>query len=154
MTNLPLQVVVHTLHSQKTLITLLFLVFLLVLCFQGFFSSKERLKERKTDTEELIGRTQSNTSPTKPRDTRLMEDLQPISLTSPPLVTAVGHLQACLLVKDIQWYFDGYKQLLPLRNHDAHMSLCFNTPCPRLSCVLPGVAENTGRMTLVNGGHL
>lgn len=154
MTNLPLQVVVHTLHSQKTLITLLFLVFLLVLCFQGFFSSKERLKERKTDTEELIGRTQSNTSPTKPRDTRLMEDLQPISLTSPPLVTAVGHLQACLLVKDIQWYFDGYKQLLPLRNHNAHMSLCFNTPCPRLSCVLPGVAENTGRMTLVNGGHL
>lgn len=154
MTNLPLQVVVHTLHSQKTLITLLFLVFLLVLCFQGFFSSKERLKERKTDTEELIGRTQSNTSPTKPRDTRLMEDLQPISLTSPPLVTAVGHLQACLLVKDIQWYFDGYKELLPLRNHDAHMSLCFNTPCPRLSCVLPGVAENTGRMTLVNGGHL
>lgn len=154
MTNLPLQVVLHTLHSQKTLITLLFLVFLLVLCFQGFFSSKERLKERKTDTEELIGRTQSNTSPTKPRDTRLMEDLQPISLTSPPLVTAVGHLQACLLVKDIQWYFDGYKQLLPLRNHDAHMSLCFNTPCPRLSCVLPGVAENTGRMTLVNGGHL
>lgn len=102
MTNLPLQVVLHTLHSQKTLITLLFLVFLLVLCFQGFFSSKERLKERKTDTEELIGRTQSNTSPTKPRDTRLMEDLQPISLTSPPLVTAVGHLQACLLVKDIQ----------------------------------------------------
>lgn len=154
MTNLPLQVVVHTLHSQKTLITLLFLVFLLVLCFQGFFSSKERLKERKTDTEELIGRTQSNTSPTKPRDTRLMEDLQPISLTSPPLVTAVGHLQACLLVKDIQWYFDGYKELLPLRNQDAHMSLCFNTPCPRLSCVLPGVAENTGRMTLVNGGHL
>lgn len=70
--------------------------------FSGFFSSKERLKERKTDTEELIGRTQSNTSPTKPRDTRLMEDLQPISLTSPPLVTAVGHLQACLLVKDIQ----------------------------------------------------
>lgn len=102
MTNLPLQVVLHTLHSQKTLITLLFLVFLLVLCFQGFFSSKERLKERKTDTEELIGRTQSNASPTKPRDTRLMEDLQPISLTSPPLVTAVGHLQACLLVKDIQ----------------------------------------------------
>lgn len=154
MTNLPLQVVLHRLHSQKTLITLLFLVFLLVLCFQGFFSSKERLKERKTDTEELIGRTQSNTSPTKPRDTRLKEDLQPISLTSPPLITAVGHLQACLLVKDIQWYFDGYKELLPLRNQDAHMSLRFNTPCPRLSCVLPGIAENTGRMTLVNGGHL
>lgn len=154
MTNLPLQVVLHRLHSQKTLITLLFLVFLLVLCFQGFFSSKERLKERKIDTEELIGRTQSNTSPTKPRDTRLKEDLQPISLTSPPLITAVGHLQACLLVKDIQWYFDGYKELLPLRNQDAHMSLRFNTPCPRLSCVLPGIAENTGRMTLVNGGHL
>jgi len=35
-----------------------------VLYFQGFFYSKERLKERKKkDTEELIGRTQSNTVP-------------------------------------------------------------------------------------------
>lgn len=63
MTNLPLQVVLHTLHSQKTFIPLLFLVFLLLLCFQGFLPSKERLKEIKTDTQELVGRTQSNTVP-------------------------------------------------------------------------------------------
>lgn len=47
MTNLPLQVVLHTLCSQETLIPLLLLVFLHVFCFHFFFSSKERLKERK-----------------------------------------------------------------------------------------------------------
>lgn len=159
MTNLPLQVVLHTLRSRKTLIPLLFLVFLLALCFQGFFSSKERLKERKTDTEELIGKssnpTQSHWTKRFKAKGRFAADFPHISAScncsgssAGPLAGPLGH--------SIQ-YFYGHKALKrgatpPEESRCWHVTSV--APCPRTSQDLLGTAENTGRMTLVNGGHL